>query len=407
MVRSSLLCFAMVCAPCAAMFPQTAAAQSFSEALEAAKPILQSRLRYEFVDQDGAAKDANAVTIGTRYGVETGVFAGFKLLLEGETVTALTDTYNSTNNGRTAYAVVSDPEMTELNRAQLTYTAIPDTSVVIGRQRLALGDQRFVGNVGFRQNEQTFDAVSLANTSIKGVTLRYAYIDRVHRVFGDDHPMGEFDSDSHMAAAEFKTPIGAASVYGLLLDFDNAPAQSSDTIGARLSGPIAKHGKTSFRYVAEYARQTDYGRNPASFDLGYARAEIGADRGTFTSAVGVEWLDGDGTVGFSTPLATLHKFQGWADAFLTTPGRGVRDLYASVGASWKPGKLGEQLTGSVVAHSFDDSDGSLDFGEELDAVLTLKVNKHVSFETKLAAYSGGDAGPADRTKFWMSTSLTF
>ena len=34
-----------------------------------------------------------------------------------------------------------------------------------------------------------------------------------------------------------------------------------------------------------------------------------------------------------TPLATLHKFDGWADLFLTTPNKGLQDLYA--GAAYR------------------------------------------------------------------------
>ena len=38
----------------------------------------------------------------------------------------------------------------------------------------------------------------------------------------------------------------------------------------------------------------------------------------------------DGKKGFATPLATGHKFQGFADKFLTTPNDGVQDLYVGV-----------------------------------------------------------------------------
>ena len=53
---------------------------------------------------------------------------------------------------------------------------------------------------------------------------------------------------------------------------------------------------------------------------------------------GIEYLEGNGTIGFSTPLATLHKFQGFADVFLTTPASGITDAY---------GKLGYCQEGSV------------------------------------------------------------
>ena len=35
----------------------------------------------------------------------------------------------------------------------------------------------------------------------------------------------------------------------------------------------------------------------------------------------------DGKVAFNTPLATKHKFNGWADKFLGTPKEGLEDVY--------------------------------------------------------------------------------
>ena len=47
---------------------------------------------------------------------------------------------------------------------------------------------------------------------------------------------------------------------------------------------------------------------------------------------GYEVLEGAPTGGlaFVTPLATLHKFQGWADKFLATPASGIEDAYIAV-----------------------------------------------------------------------------
>ena len=47
--------------------------------------------------------------------------------------------------------------------------------------------------------------------------------------------------------------------------------------------------------------------------------------GIVTVKAAYESLEGNGARGFSTPLATLHAFQGWADVFLNTPADGVDD----------------------------------------------------------------------------------
>ena len=197
------------------------AAPVLATAAEAPKGlILESRLRYETVSQDGFAKDAQAVTLRTRLGYETPAFHGFKALVEGENVTALSDRYNSSTNGKTAYPLVTDPETTELNRAQISWTGTQGEAVV-GRQRLILNNARFVGNVGFRQNEQTFDAVKLVYRPSPKVSVTYAYIDKVHRIFGEDHPQGNWRSDSHLAQLDAKTGLVQVSAYGDLLDFAN------------------------------------------------------------------------------------------------------------------------------------------------------------------------------------------
>ena len=48
------------------------------------KPIVDSRLRYEDVEQDGVAQTAEALTLRARLGFETGKVAGTSLLAEGE-----------------------------------------------------------------------------------------------------------------------------------------------------------------------------------------------------------------------------------------------------------------------------------------------------------------------------------
>src|SRR3546814_12023345 len=56
-------------------------------------------------------------------------------------------------------------------------------------------------------------------------------------------------------------------------------------------------------------------------------ADATLDWQTFSLNGNYEVLGSDaGVFAFQTPLATLHKFQGWADLFLTTPSAGVRDL---------------------------------------------------------------------------------
>ena len=355
--------------------------------------IIDMRLRSESVDQDGFGRDAHGITLRTRLGYETPAFRGFKVLGEAESVIALRDHFNSTTNGKTAYPVITDPEATELNRLQVSWTGDRGEAVV-GRQRLIFDNARFIGNSGFRQNEQTLDAAKVTLKPNKDLSLTYVYVDRVHRIFGDDHPQGEWDSDSHLFHGALKTGAGQVSGYGYLLAFDNAPTQSSATWGVRLVGSRPLSAPLAVTYEAEVARQQDYRNSPIDFDLGYVALSLGLKQPTRWAAIGVEQLDGDGRRAFQTPLGTLHAFQGWADVFLTTPSAGLRDLNL-------PLKL------QAVLHDFTDDDGSMRYGREYGLAASLPLNPNVTAELKGAQFEGSRPGFADRRKIWLGLEFKY
>ncbi|MDP1631233.1 MAG: hypothetical protein Q8L66_07420 [Caulobacter sp.] len=368
--------------------------------------ILDARLRYEAVSQDGFGEDATALTLRTRLGYETPAWNGFKLLVEGENVTALVDDYNSTINLKTAYPVVTDPEGTELNRAQISWSG-KAADIVVGRQRIVLGNARFVGNVGFRQNEQTFDALRIGLKPATDVTVSYIYVDRVLRVFGPDSPQGEWDSDSHLFQLDAKTPAGQFTGYGYLMAFESAPTQSNATWGARLTGARPLGKGLSATYLAEYAHQTDYRNSPAAFDLSYLALSAGLKKDPWWVGVGVERLDGDGVRGFRTPLATLHAFQGWADVFLTTPARGVTDVDLRAGATFKPRALPGPLKIQAAAHDFSEAGGGDRYGRELDVSASTPLTKTLSAELKAAWFDGATPAYADRSKIWLTLEMKY
>lgn len=368
--------------------------------------ILDARLRYETVSQDGFAKDAQALTLRTRLGYETPAWRGFKALAELENVTALGEGYNSTTNGKLRYPVVADPEVTELNRAQVSWSG-KQADVVAGRQRIVLGNARFVGNVGFRQNEQTYDAVKAVVRPTKDLTVAYAYIDRVHRVFGHHSVQGEWDSDSHLVQADLKTGAGQLTGYGYLLDFDNAPTQSNATWGARFAGARPLRPGLALTYEAEFAHQTDHRNSPTDFALDYLDLGVGLKGPAHWATVGFERLDGDGRRGFQTPLATLFAYQGWADVFLNTPPAGVRDLNLRAGTTLKLGPKATPLKLQAAVHDFTDDDGSRRYGREVDLLAGVALTKTLSAELRTAIFDGARPGFADRHKVWLTLEAKY
>lgn len=365
--------------------------------------IVDGRLRYEHVEQDGLT-DANAVTFRLRLGYERELFDHFKVLAEVEGVALIGDDFADTVRNRPGQAVVLDPEALEINRLQAQWTHEGWTAT-LGRQRIILNNTRFVGNVGFRQNEQTFDALRLAYRASDRLSFNYIYVDRVRRILGDDSSNGEWRSDSHIGQVDFKTGVGDFSGYGLLLDFENASAQSNQTYGLRWTRTIAAD-PYRFTLGAESATQSDYGDNPASFDLNYYAANAGVQRGAWRFGLGGEVLEGNGARGFATPLATLHAFQGWADVFLTTPADGVRDLNGTVSWTDETPAFGRALTLTARAHDFSSDDGDDAFGNEFDVSANWRVNERWAVEAKAAFFDGEDPRFADRNKVWLAVELS-
>ena len=162
------------------------AAVEFVEALTGGKTSLQMRYRYELVEQENISRSASASTLRTQLGYMTGDYHGFGAFLQFEDVRVIGDEhYNSTVNGLTQYPVVVDPESTEVNQAYLSYKGLPGTLFKYGRQVITYDNHRFIGDVGWRQNQQTFDAFSVANTSLPGTTISYAHVVNANRIFGE------------------------------------------------------------------------------------------------------------------------------------------------------------------------------------------------------------------------------
>jgi hypothetical protein len=310
------------------------AADGLTAALEQGKVSLNVRTRYEDVAQTGL-RDASALTLRARLGFTTAPVNGLKAMVEFEHISALDgDAYSQAgiNSGGAGRAVVADPEGTELNQALLNYQH-DKTAFTLGRQRLVLDNARFIGDVGWRQNAQTFDAISVQDKSLTDTTLTYAYINQINRVFGRDHPQGRWDADSHLVNASYTGLLaGTLTGYAYLLDFDTAVTNSCATYGASFVGSRALNPDVKLTYRLEYARQSDFAASPLSYSTDYTAIELGLGGKPCSFSLGRETLGSDHNVGFKTPLATLHAFNGWADQFLATPAAGLRDTYAKATA---------------------------------------------------------------------------
>ncbi|MCI2054465.1 MAG: alginate export family protein [Sphingobium sp.] len=400
-----------VIALCALMAGSAAHAQTAAPnpAPAPVTPYADLRYRLELVDQGGLPEQAAASTLRVRAGVKTAEWQGFSALVEGEAIARIgAEHYNDTVNGRVSFPVVADRADVLLNQAWLRWKPVKAVEATVGRQAINLDNQRWLGSVGWRQNDQTLDAARVVVKPAPGFTAEYLHAWRANRVFGPDSPQGIWRDTAinGLRAAYTVKNIGTLSAYGYWLDIPSQPSSSSKSLGVRIAGELPVAGKSSILYVAEYARQHDYGNNPRRFGLDYWLIEPGFRTGPVTLKAGFEWLEGNGAVGLQTPLATLHAFNGWADKFLTTPAGGLRDFYLDAGYK-VPGK--GPLAGLVlraVWHDFGSTVGSTAYGREWNALASYPVGKRVLLTAKLARYEA-DAFGTDTTKLWLQIEAKF
>ncbi len=381
------------------------APQSVVEAFQQGTVHLGLRYRYEYVDENGIDDNAHASTLRTVLNFRTAALRGFDFFVEAENVVELGDDWYRDagrpprGNGVSGPPVVADPAGTDINQVMLRYRG-HNTDLRVGRQEINIDDQRFVGTVGWRQHHQTFSAVNVENGSIGRVKLRYVFINSVYRIFGD-----KVDTASNFLHGSLDAgKAGTLNVYAYLLNYTEAEFArlSTNSFGLEFAGALAIDNGVTALYEVEYARQTDAADNPNDVEANYAHLMGGFGFEQWVTArVGWELLGGSEQDGqFSTPLATLHKFNGWADKFLNTPTNGLEDFYV-------------QLTGNVADigwlasfHSFSAASGSATYGSELDWQLTYSSSWKQTFAFKGSYYSA-DTFSSDTLKIWLWTNYTF
>jgi len=378
------------------------------------KPIIDIRTRYEFADVDGTDV-SHAWTFRERVGLKTTAWNGFSALVEGEFSQAAIDDYHGgaplADPFDPANSLIADPETNELNQAYLQYEGF-DTTARVGRQRIKYDNDAFIGNVGWRQNEQTFDAISLSNKSIDGLTLNYSYLNQVNRIFGSDAdaPLApgfanvqDIATSSHLFNASYAGIEGLTlGSYAYIMNFEDVGAWDNNTFGVSAKNEVM--GVTLYGELAWQDKAGLAGTEDAMYAHGTASKSF--DKHTFT--VGVEHLD----AGFKSPLATLHAFNGFADVFVAgrTAGahNGLTDTYIShsMPVCWG-------MKWINVLHAMGDNEISNGYGWEYDSVLSKKFDDHFTAIAKFAWFNSegdgfvGAAPVPDATRFSVELNYVF
>ena len=443
------------------MLPETG---GLSNAITTGKPDLTLRLRFESVDDSipsgsplAGTDDAELLSLRTALGYTTARYHGFWARLQFEANTRIgSDKALNVDEDLTfppgpagsrvaeGHSLIPDNNFKEINEAYLGWRSATsgcpnapggcngDTTVKFGRQAIIYDNHRWVGNIVWRQNHQSFDAFRIDNTSIGNLSISYAYVDRVNRLFGADSAFKEYEmSDSHFINVSYKFPIGKLTGYGYLLNFDDNPRTpfpegvgtgpgitnfDSDTWGMRFVGKHPIGDNFNLLAELEWANQdptNDAG--PTLEDNDYINVEVG---GAFSIAgkpvvvkVGREILEGNGINALQTPLATVHAFNGWADKFVGAPGGSATPVGGLVDTSATvviKGLFASLIGPSKLVLQYHDYEadetvaGINDYGDEWGVLFAKPFTKEWLGLVKYANFDdGGDSFSFDTEKFWV------
>jgi Alginate export len=374
-------------------------------------PTLDMRARYEYADiSDNASDPANALTLRTRLGLKTMAWNGFSAVVEGELNNQLIDQYNGGNGTDTSYDAIFDPKTAEINQAYLQYNKF-DTAIKVGRQKLILGNAAFVGNVGWRQNEQTYDGVSIVNNSVKDLTLTYTYFNQVNRIFGSDASLspaaraGEFDSNIHILNASYAGIKGTTlNGYALLMDIDTAGNTAvTGTFGNQTIGVNTTTNLVGLNFYGEYAYQQEGSRTQPSYDSGYAHFSVGKKFGEQVVTLGYELIGSN----FATPLCTAHAYNGFADVFVAerlAGGNGLSDLYLTFATPLPFAKIKSATTFHLHG---DNNSQTGDYGWEINQVLTKKFTDQITGVVKVAYFDSEKSKYQDTLRLSAQADYVF
>jgi hypothetical protein len=440
--------------------------ETLLDAISQGKPMTSFRLRYENVNQEGyQSTAANAkkletgegFTLRSLIGWQTAPFKDFSFAAQLTDVHDFNDDFNDRRDnvpepGKSRYPNIVDPAYTDINQLYVDWSGIKDTKLRLGRQQLNLDNVRFIGDIGFRQNMQVFDGVSVLNKSIRDVEIFAAHFSKVRQITTKLR-----DGNVDIVNAKYKiSPTESLIAYGYLVDMENLgqnggnpaavataaqggnglggssdvpasatninPAQtdaSSKTFGVRLDGAHKVNDDWKVLYTAEYAKQNDYrGGNPL-IDAHYFKLGGGAAYGAWSVRLDHEKLSSnDAKYAFQTPLGTNHLFQGWADVFLVTPRQGMEDTFISIAGSFAKAKLYAEYHMFKSDEKYQSLNGKFgdQYGTELDLSIAYPFSKALLGKVEYARFNESDvygttlqnaARKGDKEIVWITGMYTF
>ncbi len=365
--------------------------------------VLDLRYRYAHINTEGYADPGTANTLRITLGYLWPFAPNWSAYAEGTRVYGLFgDDYNSGANGKNKLPSEGDPPSSEISGAWLQYND-GTASARVGRQYVNLDNQRFFTSGLWRQNPQSFDAVSTSWRFDTGTTLRYLYLDNVTRSVGHDYPdptQSAWSLEGHLLHVDQTVPLGTLTGYGYFVENDTQAKYSWRTEGLRWTGRETL-GIGTLAWTVEGAQQRNWRNNPAHYTADYRLLELSYGISAVTLKLGNEVLGGDGTTAFSSPYGSNHGFNGWASEFKNVPVNGLDDRYVNAF-----GKIGQNWGWLVVWHDFYAERGDRHYGSEWNAGLTWTIVRGLTAEFDYATYHSDGFAVSER-KLWAALEYKY
>jgi len=365
--------------------------------------VLDLRYRYAHINTEGYADPGTANTLRLTLGYLWAFAPNWSAYAEGTRVYGLFgDDYNSGANGKNKLPSEGDPPSSEISGAWLQYDD-GTASARIGRQYVNLDNQRFFTSGLWRQNPQSFDALSASWRFDSGTMLRYLYLDNVTRSVGHDYPdpnQSAWSLTGHLLHVDQTLPLGTLTGYGYFVENRTQAKYSWRTEGLRWVGR-QELGAGALSWSVEGAQQRDWRNNPARYAADYRLLELGYGIPQLNIKLGNEVLGGDGSNAFSSPYGSNHGFNGWASEFKSVPVNGLDDRYISAF-----GKIGQDWGWLLTWHDFFAERGSRHYGSEWNAGLTWTIVRGVTAELDYATYHSDGFAVSER-KLWAALEYKY
>lgn len=377
------------------------------------------RLRYESVD-DSLNEVARAFTTRATGHFKASNNRGLGFFAELEAVQGIGNYNDGGQNDDTTHATIADPDGLELNRFYVSFSPLDgngDTIVKVGRFNCNHSDtiiDRYLSNIGWRQNHRTYDGVSF-DTRFGKSRIQSAVIVNVNRVFGEDNPDPiKANFEVRAVGIQYEYSVSSAlnaETYVYHYVFDDVPRFSTQTVGLKLFGETPISDDFQWIYKLDLARQQGIDENPNQDDkYSYSSVTLGVGLPDFADAritLNSEIFNSNGVESFITPLGSGHAFFGWADRFLTYPTIGINDTFLALDM-----KIGEFAV-KLRWHDLRSDVNSIDYGTEFDWSISGKINESMSWTVKGALYNGDDgisniphlSRDTDKLWAWLSIKL--